>query len=145
MKTTMKAAILLLSGAIFFSQASLAGKGKPNDKPPPKDDCTFEAKATYCSDELQLAHDALKIDVFKNSRDQTALQCKVADADLKISDGKFADAERKLFDSVTKIDTLYRQGKILDAEGNPDPVATAEMIRVMGVARLCADDLADNP
>ena len=145
MKTTMKAAILLLSGAIFFSQASLAGKGKPNDKPPPKDECKFEAKATYCSYELGLAYKALDIGVFKNSRDLTALQCKVRDADLKVSDGKFDDAADKLYDSMMKIETLYRQGKILDAEGNPDPVATAEMIRVMGVARSCADDLADNP
>ena len=142
MKTTMKAAILLLSGAIFFSQASLAGNGKPDGKPPPKDDCTFEAAATVCDIKLLKAYTILDSAVFKNSRDLTALQCKVRDADLKVSDGKFPDAAEKLYDSMMKIDRLYREGKILDAPGGePDYVATVEMIRVMGVARSCADNL----
>ena len=145
MKTTMKAAILLLSGAIFFSQASLAGKGKPNDKPPPKVECPFDEAAIDCKDTLRPAYETLNIDKFKSSRDYTALQCKVRDADLKISDGKFANAESKLSDAATKIDTLYRQGKILDAEGNPDLVATLKMAGAIEDARLCADDLADNP
>jgi len=141
MKTTIKAAILLLSGTIFFSQTSLADR--PGNKPPPKDECTFQAKATACSDKLLLAYEALDIAEFKNSRDLTALTCKVAAADLKIDDGKFTNAELKLSDSVVKIGTLSTQDKILDDEGNPDYGAADDMAEAMEDARDCADGLDD--
>jgi hypothetical protein len=105
----MKAAILLLSGTIFFSQASFAGK--PDNKPPPKDTCTFQKQG---------------------SRDFGSLTCKVAASDVKISQDKPADAELKLSDSVVKIGTLYTQGKIDTYE------AAMDMEDAMEEARACA-------
>lgn len=132
MKTTMKAAILLLSGTILFSQASLAGK--PDNKPPPKDTCTFQEKADVCASELLLAYDTLVVnaDAFKSSRDFGGLTCKVAASDVKISQDKPADAELKLSDSVVKIETLYTQGKIDTYE------AAMDMASAMEDARACA-------
>lgn len=132
MKTTVKAAILLLSGTIFFSQASFAGK--PDNKPPPKDTCTFQKQAAACASELLLAYDALVVnaDAFKSSRDFGSLTCKVAASDVKISQDKPADAELKLSDSVVKIGTLYTQGKIDTYE------AAMDMEDAMEEARACA-------
>ena len=132
MKTTMKAAILLLSGCIFFSQASLAGK--PDNKPPPKDACDFDAVATACADELFAAYKALEWNKFefKSDRDFGGLTCKVAAADAKIAQGKAPDAELKLSDSVVKIETLYTQGKIDTYE------AAMDMASAMEDARACA-------
>jgi hypothetical protein len=134
MKTTVKAAILLLSGTIFFSQASFAGK--PDNKPPPKDTCTFQeqAQAAACASELLLAYGALVVnaDAFKSSRDFGSLTCKVAASDVKISQDKPADAELKLSDSVVKIGTLYTQGKIDTYE------AAMDMEDAMEEARACA-------
>jgi hypothetical protein len=130
MKTTVKAAILLLSGTIFFSQASFAGK--PDNKPPPKDTCTFQEQAAACASELLLAYEALNADAFKSSRDFGSLTCKVAASDVKISQDKPADAELKLSDSVVKIGTLYTQGKIDTYE------AAMDMEDAMEEARACA-------
>jgi hypothetical protein len=132
MKTTTKAAILLLSGTIFFSQASLAGK--PDNKPPPKDECTFQAVATACASELLLAYQTLGVNKseFKSSRDFGGLTCKVAAADAKIAQDKAADAERKLSDSVVKIETLFTQGKIKTYD------AATDMADAMEDARACA-------
>ena len=132
MKTTVKAAILLLSGTIFFSQASFAGK--PDNKPPPKDTCTFQKQAAACASEFLLAYEALVVnaDAFKSSRDFGSLTCKVAASDVKISQDKPADAELKLSDSVVKIGTLYTQGKIDTYE------AAMDMEDAMEEARACA-------
>jgi hypothetical protein len=132
MKTTVKAAILLLSGTIFFSQASFAGK--PDNKPPPKDTCTFQEQAAACASEFLLAYEALVVnaDAFKSSRDFGSLTCKVAASDVKISQDKPADAELKLSDSVVKIGTLYTQGKIDTYE------AAMDMEDAMEEARACA-------
>ena len=132
MKTTVKAAILLLSGTIFFSQASFAGK--PDNKPPPKDTCTFQEQAAACASEFLLAYEALVVnaDAFKSSRDFGSLTCKVAASHVKISQDKPADAELKLSDSVVKIGTLYTQGKIDTYE------AAMDMEDAMEEARACA-------
>lgn len=133
MKTTMKAAILLLSGTIFLSQASLAGK--PDNKPPPKDACDFDAVATACATELMIADRTLRLNEseFKSSRDFGGLVCKVSASDLKISKDKFADAELKLSDSAIKIQTLFAQGKIKSYE------AASDMGEAMEDARACAE------
>jgi len=133
MKTTTKAAILLLSGTILFSQASFAGK--PDNKPPPKPACTFQAVATACASELLLAYDMLVVyeDEFRKSRDFGGLTCKVAGSDVKISQDKPGDAERSLSDSVVKIETLFSQGKIDTYE------AASDMAEAMEDARACAE------
>jgi len=129
----MKAAILLLSGTIFLSQASLAGK--PDNKPPPKDACDFHAVATACATELMIADRTLRLNEseFKNSRDFGGLTCKVSASDLKISQDKFADAELKLSNSAIKIQTLFAQGKIKSYE------AASDMAEAMEDARACAE------
>ena len=133
MKTTMKAAILLLGGTLFFSQAGLAGK--PDNKPPPKDPCDFLAVATACATELETADLTLRVNEFefKSSRDFGSLVCKVSASDLKISQDKPADAELKLSDSVVKINTLFTQGKISSYE------AAMDMAEAMEDARACAE------
>ena len=140
MKTLMKAA-LLLSVSFFFSQASLAG-GKPDkDVPPTKAVCEFQAVATECASQLKLAYDMLVAyeAAFKNARDHASLTCKVAASDVKISEGKPADAELKLSDSVTKIYTLFSQGKIDDAD------VTMDLAEAMEGARACAEGLIAAP
>jgi N-acetylmuramic acid 6-phosphate (MurNAc-6-P) etherase len=133
MKTTMKAAILLLGGTLFFSQAGLAGK--PDNKPPPKEECSFFAAATACTVELAHAYEMLVVNQseFNKSRDYGALTCKVSASDIKISQDKPADAELKLSDSVVKINTLFTQGKISSYE------AAMDMADAMEDARACAE------
>jgi len=132
MKTTMKAAILLLSGTILLSQASLAGKPGPKPEPEP---CTFQAVAEACGSELLLAYQTLDPAAFKNARDYAGLTCKVAASDVKISQDKPADAEQKLSASVVKIETLFTQRKIDTYE------AASDMAEAMEDARACAASL----
>ena len=140
MKNVINAA-LLLSVTLIFSQASLAGgngKGPDKEVPPPKETCPLAAAATLCADELAQAYYMLKTnsDAFKSERDFSALTCKVTAADLKIADGKPADAERKLSDSKTKIETLFSQGKL-----NVDYQVMLDMADAMEDARACAEGL----
>ena len=142
MKTVMKAA-LLLSVSLIFSQASLAGgngngNGPQKDVPPPKTTCDFLYQATDCAIKLYAAYDVLVVNEgsFKSGRDYSALTCKVVASDLKIADGKPADAELKLSDSKTKIETLFSQGKL-----NVDYDTMSAMSGAMEDARACAEGL----
>ena len=113
MKTTTTAAILLLSGAIFFSQASLAGK--PDNKPPSKDNCVdFVPLYSGCTDELAYAHMTLDTyqGAFKNDKDFVGLSCKVVSSEIKMSEDKPADALLKLEASFEKVWTLVSQRKL---------------------------------
>jgi hypothetical protein len=116
MKTTTTAAILLLSGTIFFSQASLAGK--KGAKPPLKD-CTFIATspATACTDKIAAASTRLSdskaaFSSKRGAQNFEGLSCKVALAEVKMGKDKAEDAYYKLTDSALKIETLRNQGKL---------------------------------
>ena len=139
MKITTKAAILLLSGTIFFSQASLAGK--PNNKPPPKTDCaSFVSLDAACSSALQTAHQTLGTfqGDFKADRDFAGLRCKVTQSEVKVSDGKPADAFKKLDDSYMKVWTLASQNKL-------DSTAASMIAADIKTARDCAEALIPKP
>jgi hypothetical protein len=117
MKTTTTAAILLLSGAIFFSQASLAGKPDKGDKPPKPDpvDCVdFPVTYSVCTDKLAYAHMTLGTyeGDFKNAKDFIGLRCKVVNSEIKMSEDKPADALLKLEASFEKVWTLVSQRKL---------------------------------
>ena len=112
MKTTMKAALLLLSGTIFFSQASLAGK-------PPAGDCTYipTNPATACTAQIEAASIRLTdaegaFTSKRGAQNFEGLTCKVAAAETKMASDKAEDAYYKLSDSALKIETLRNQGKL---------------------------------
>lgn len=136
MKITITAALsLLLSAIIVLPQIALAGKPP---KPAPED-CDFPIYATIpaCHDEMVAAYSTLEVfrtSFVSNNADKSyfGLRCKVAFSETKMSQDKPADAERKLADSVIKIDTLLQQRKIDSAE------AAAEMGASMELARSCA-------
>jgi len=122
MKTTMKAAILLLSGTIFFSQASLAGPKADRTGPPadpcklvvtdPKAACTSEIG--YAFDWLGNANAAGVFDTKNGEKNYIGLTCKLALSQAKMEDQKAEDAYYKLSDSEVKVDTLLDQGKLIN-------------------------------
>jgi len=140
MKTTTKAAILLLSGTIFFSHASLAGnKDKPDkgDKPVPEDCDLFPVTYSVCALALSDVHRELGVanedpSAFKNSKDYVGLRCKVVNSQNKMSQDKPADALLKLEDSLDKIGTLRSQRKL-------EPSAADSLEWWMGEAIKCVE------
>jgi len=113
MKTTMKAAVLLLSGTIFFSQASLADR--PDNKPPPKDGCTLVVSNpdAACTTEIKNASiwlgNAKKVGVFdtKNGdNNYLGLTCKLALSQDKMEQEKAEDAWNKLWAAAAKLKEL---------------------------------------
>lgn len=139
MKTTMKAAILLLSGCIFFSQASLAGKPDKPPKPAPVDCVEFVDLGSACTYKLNQAHMTLGVykDAFKSDKDFVGLRCKVVQSEVKMSEDKPADAFVKLDDSYNKIWILVSQRKL-------DKSAAALIADDIGVARDCAEEAEAN-
>ena len=133
MKTSIKAAIVLLSGTIFFSQASLAGR--PDNKPPPKDNCVdFVLLGTACTDLLAYAHNTLSgnQDDFKNEKDFFGLSCKVVSSEIKMLEDKPADAFLKLEASFEKVWTLVSQRKL-------EKTAAYMIANDIAAARDCAE------
>ena len=117
MKTTMKAAILLLSGTIFFSQASLAGKGGGTDCPFPADsDSQYEEITTKLRGISMLLAETYNDDLFtsrKNAENNYfGLRCKVAFSENKMEQEKLEDAATKLLDSAMKVQNLGAQSKL---------------------------------
>lgn len=119
MKTTMKAAILLLSTTIFFSQASLAGKP---DRNPSEKDCDFAAMSV-CAVALGNAYDLVGYLLSNNGvvetfmsrnpdQDAGSLQCKISGADIKVAQDKADEAAYLMDMAVEKIWSLYSQGKL---------------------------------
>ena len=117
MKTTMKAALLLLSGTIFFSQASWAGK--------PAAPCAFNlSTSTSCMSAdgtkslIEVAFENLEAaeGSFLASRNGQKnfdnLTCKLSLSEVKMGEDKAEDAFYKLSDSALKIETLRNQGKL---------------------------------
>jgi hypothetical protein len=138
MKTTMKAAILLLSGTLFFSQASLAGK--PDNRDPSEKECPNADLQTRCSAELNDAYDLIGDlyaigDVFlsKNAeRDAGTLQCKVSGAEIKVGQDKTLDASDTLYKAIEKVMSLEGQGKMDD----PNPGIQEALM----AAKACVDN-----
>ena len=138
MKTTTTAAILLLSGAIFFSQASLAGnQDKPDkgDRPAPVDCVDFPVTYSACAVALSDVHRELGVaneypSAFKNFKDYVGLRCKVVESENKMSQDKPANALLKLEDSLDKIGTLRSQRKL-------EPSAAESLKWWMGEAIEC--------
>jgi hypothetical protein len=114
MKTTTTAAILLLSGTIFFSQASLAGNPNKPPKPDPVDCVDFVELDSACTDKLAYAHMTLGVyeGDFKNAKDFVGLRCKVVSSEVKMSQDKPADALVTLEASFEKVWTLVSQRKL---------------------------------
>jgi hypothetical protein len=134
MKTTMKAAILLLSGAIFFSQASLAG--------PPTGQCSFTADvASACNSLINDAYEELlAYGPAMSPKNFIGLTCKLALAGEKMDQGKAEDAYTKLFDSAAKVRKLA--ARKIDSElapGDPEDLAVT-----IDSAATCAFDVAYN-
>ena len=137
MKTTMKAAILLLGGTLFFSQAGLAGKP---DRDPSEKICPNADLQTRCSAELDYAYkligDLYAIgDVFlsKNAeRDADTLQCKVSGAEIKVGQDKTLDASEALYKAIEKVMSLEGQGKMDD----PNPGVQEALM----AAKACVDN-----
>ena len=67
-------------------------------------------------------------------RDKDSLLGKVVGASIKLSQGKFADAEEKLFDYEMKLDGLINARKPKIDDGDADILAAA----LLG-AQLCID------
>jgi len=131
----MKAAILLLSGIIFFSQASLAGPPGATDCPLAASDpvhaCTTELISTYFLLAEKYADDAF---TSKNNATSNffSLRCKVAFSEVKMSEDKPANAAKKLYASWIKVQDLDNQDKL-------ESVAAAELASSFYEAWACAD------
>jgi hypothetical protein len=114
MKTTMKAALLLLSGTIFFSQASWAAK--------PTGDCAFPDGGSQYGDitlaletiyaDLAAAYHADQFTSKKKDQNYFGLRCKVVSSELKLQQEKPGDAAKSLLDSAMKVQTLGGQSKL---------------------------------
>jgi hypothetical protein len=133
----MKAAILLLGGTLFFSQAGLAGKP---DRDPSEKDCPNADLQTRCSAELD---DAYKLigDLYDNggvflsknaNRDAGTLQCKVSGAEIKVGQDKTLDASDTLYKAIEKVMSLEGQGKMDD----PNPGVQEALM----AAKACVDN-----
>ena len=137
MKTTTKAAILLLSGTIFFSQAGLAGKP---DRDPSEKICPNADLQTRCSAELNYAYDLIEdlhaiggVFLSKNAdRDAGTLQCKVSGAEIKVGQDKTLDASEALYKAIEKVMSLEGQGKMDD----PNPGVQEALM----AAKSCVDN-----
>ena len=138
MKTTMKAAILLLSTTIFFSQASLAGKP---DRNPSEKDCPNAELQTRCSvllnDAYKLIGDLFESDLVFLSRnnaeqDAATLQCKVSGAEIKLAQDKDPEASMALYKAIEKVMSLEGQGKMDD----PNPGIQEALM----AAKTCVDN-----
>ena len=149
MKTTTKAALLLLSTCIFFSQASLAGWANrdsepvrdPSVKGGKKKECPNAVLETRCSDLLDEAYDligALSMNegVFlspkKGKQDADGLQCKVSGAEIKLGQDKPLEASDALYQAIEKVMSLEGQGKMDD----PNP----GIQEALEAAKFCVDN-----
>jgi len=141
MKTTIKAAILLLSGTIFFSQASLADNPNKPPKPAPSDCMDFPVElGSLCAEALYDAHDTLGTYAtsFKSDKDFFGLRCKVVEAEVKMDQDKALDALKKLEKSHDKVYLLASQRKL-------DKTISGIIAKDIATARDCADPELPTP
>ena len=140
MNTTMKAAILLISGTIFFSQASLADNPNKPPKPAPTDCVYFVNLGSACAEKLNTAHGTLGTYAtsFKSDRDFVGLRCKVVESEVKMYEDKATDALAKLEKSYEKVWTLVSQRKLGESEAS---LIAADI----ATARDCADPELPTP
>jgi hypothetical protein len=138
MKTTMKAAILLLSGTLFLSQASFAGK--PDGRDSSKKVCPNADLTTRCSSKLNIAFDLIE-DLHANGgvflsrnadRDAGTLLCKVSGAEIKLGQDKVLEASYALYKAIEKVMSLEGQGKMDD----PNPGIQEALM----AAKACVDN-----
>jgi len=144
MKNLNTAALLLLSISVLASQSSIAGKpDNPGGKPDKPDlvDCEFVEMDTACTANLLGASNTLYIYrpafVSKKADDSYfGFRCKVADAEVKMSQNKPLDAFYSLEKAVAKVWKLFSQRKI-DTYKNAEAIASS-----LEAAMSCADGVA---
>lgn len=130
---------LVVSGIVFFplifASAVVDAQGKP-DAVKYLNCGSINVYSNGCFEELKLLCDEIKYAGSLSSRDSDSMVSKSIGADIKIEQGKFYDADEKLYKIEMKLDSL--------AGARKSKISKKDLYDISGALMLtqsCVDDL----